>query len=281
MIATTRQHTVFLAILSSILFSSSLADKPSSARMPAAVVHAEQVLVPQKSTLLRQEAHDRNDYLEVTNSCGPLFEGHCIPAYTGPSEEYAEVADLRNGMLLRVRGTVRKGEQTWYRVHFDEWLRYPERVEGDWYVPAVAGHIVQSAGEQTDSPQDAASSKRIIVDLSEHMIYVYDGSTLFLQTKMASGIDASPTPIGTFSIFKKMPSRYMQGPLPGINDVPFDLPGVPWNLYFTEGGAVIHGSYWHDRYGTEQSSGCINLPPEVARILYEWAPIGTQVVVRR
>ena len=109
----------------------------------------------------------------------------------------------------------------------------------------------------------------------------YDGNYLYLTTKVSTGIDSTPTPLGTFSVYKKTPSRYMQGPLPGVSDVPFDLPGVPWNLYFTLDGAVIHGSYWHDRYGTDQSNGCINLPPEIAKILYDWAPLGTPVIVQR
>ena len=169
----------------------------------------------------------------------------------------------------------------WHQVYFDEWLRFPERVEGEWYVPSFVGRIVTDNGAQSVSSATPATSKRIIVDLSDHMIYAYDGDVNFLTTKIATGVELAPTPVGTFTIYKKTPSRYMQGPLPGVSDVPFDLPGTPWNMYFTQGGAVIHGSYWHDRYGTEQSSGCVNLPPELAKILYDWAPLGTTVTIRR
>ena len=72
----------------------------------------------------------------------------------------------------------------------------------------------------------------------------------------------------------------MQGPLPGISDQYYDLPGVPWNLYFTEQGAVIHGAYWHDHFGERWSHGCVNLPAEVAHKLYEWADLGTPVIVQ-
>ncbi|MCR4306356.1 MAG: L,D-transpeptidase, partial [Candidatus Yonathbacteria bacterium] len=89
-----------------------------------------------------------------------------------------------------------------------------------------------------------------------------------------------PTPRGTFTIFKKTPSRYMQGPIPDIADQYYDLPGVPWNLYFTHEGAVIHGAYWHDSFGSAYSHGCVNLPPEQARKLYNWADLGTGVIVK-
>jgi len=91
----------------------------------------------------------------------------------------------------------------------------------------------------------------------------------------------TPTPRGTFTIFKKTPSRYMQGPLPNFppDDV-YNLPGVPWNMYFTHEGAVIHGAYWHNSFGTRYSHGCVNLSPENARLLYTWADLGTTVTVQ-
>jgi len=72
----------------------------------------------------------------------------------------------------------------------------------------------------------------------------------------------------------------MQGPLPNIpSDDYYDLPGVPWNLYFTNGGAVIHGAYWHNSFGSPYSHGCVNLSPEDAEKIYNWAPLGTKVIV--
>jgi lipoprotein-anchoring transpeptidase ErfK/SrfK len=185
------------------------------------------------------------------------------------------------GQVFKIKSTENRNGQVWYQVYFDEWLRYPERVDGDWYIPAVAGRVVHSSATQVLSSSTPVTKKRIIVDLSDHMVYAYDGDTQLLATKVATGIGSTPTPTGTFTVYKKMPSRYMQGPLPGVTDNPFDLPGVPWNLYFTEDGAVIHGAYWHDRYGTNQSNGCINLPPELAKLLYDWAPLGTIVTIQR
>lgn len=73
----------------------------------------------------------------------------------------------------------------------------------------------------------------------------------------------------------------MQGPLPWLLDQQYyDLPGVPWNLYFTEQGAVIHGAYWHDSFGKPYSHGCVNVAPDEARELYEWTPLGTPVIVQ-
>ncbi len=273
-----KQQILLLCTLIGIVFFVS-SDTPSS-RVEA----QDDVIVPEQFLEIIQptvEHEGTYEYLEITDSCDPYFEGHCIPAYAGPGTQFEEVSDLRKDMIFKIRGRVQVNGQLWYRVYFDEWLRHPERVNGDWYIPAVAGRVIRDDGEKILGKENVITSKKIIIDPSEHMIYAYDGNTLFFQTKVASGIESTPTPVGTFSIYKKTPTRYMQGPIPGVSDVPFDLPGVPWNMYFTDDGAVIHGSYWHDRYGTNQSSGCINLPSEIAKILYDWAPLGTTVTVRR
>jgi lipoprotein-anchoring transpeptidase ErfK/SrfK len=43
-------------------------------------------------------------------------------------------------------------------------------------------------------------------------------------------------------------------------DTSFELRDVPYVQYFHEGFA-IHAAYWHDRFGTPRSHGCINLAP--------------------
>ena len=101
-----------------------------------------------------------------------------------------------------------------------------------------------------------------------------------MKAKVSTGIKGTPTPRGTFTIFKKQPSRYMQGPLPYISKHYFDLPGVPWDMYFTEEGAAIHGAYWHTDFGKKHSNGCVNLPVALSKKLYFWADVGTEVTVR-
>ena len=112
------------------------------------------------------------------------------------------------------------------------------------------------------------------------MLYAYDGEILFMTEPISTGLNLTPTPRGTFTIFKMTPSRFMQGPIPDVSDQIYDLPGVPWNLYFTEDGAVIHGAYWHDHFGKRWSHGCVNLPPQKAKELYFWADIGISVNVK-
>jgi hypothetical protein len=221
------------------------------------------------------------EYIEVENGCGPYFQGECVNVRSGPGEDYPVVTRLRNGVVLKIGGEVDRGDRTWYKIVFDEWIRYPERVTGDWYVAADYVYPLLDEGDRNLAyGVNASSTKRIIVDRAKQMLYAYDGDTLFMETSVSTGIELTPTLLGTYTIFKKTPSRYMQGPIPGLSDQYYDLPGVPWDLYFTSDGAAIHGTYWHNNFGRPSSHGCVNLPPEEAHKLYTWADLGTRVTVQ-
>ena len=223
-------------------------------------------------------------YIEVVDGCGPHFEGACVNVRSAPNASSTSVLQLRTGIVLAVATstTVDEAGRTWYQIIFNEPLRYPVRVNGSWYVASDYVQPFQDAGDQELAPGEAVASttKHILVDRTTQMLYAYDGDMLFMQTPVSTGLDLTPTPRGTFTVYKKTPSRYMQGPLPGISDQYYDLPGVPWDLYFTEQGGAIHGAYWHTEFGHEWSHGCVNLPLDAAKKLYDWTPLGTPVVVR-
>lgn len=220
------------------------------------------------------------EYVEVKDSCGVHFEGECVVVRSAPSTEADVVTRLRDHVILKVGGKVEHEDRIWYKIIFDEHLRYPERVISDWYIASEYVDVLLDEGDKTVWEDGSTSTdKHIVVNRSEQKLYAYVGDELFMETAISTGLELSPTPAGTFTIFKKTPSRYMQGPLPGFTDV-YDLPGVPWNLYFTHDGAVIHGAYWHDSFGSRYSHGCVNLSPEDARVLYKWADLGTKVVVQ-
>jgi len=222
------------------------------------------------------------EYVEVIDSCGPHFTGECLNARTGPGRDFPVQRQLRNGVVLKIGGSVERDGELWYQVIFDEFIRYPERLKGDWYVHSNYVRVLYDQGEKTvwENVSPTTTDKKIVVDFSSQLLRAYEGDTLYLETPISTGLELTPTPKGTFTIFKKTPSRYMQGPLPNLSDRQiYDLPGVPWNLYFTQGGAVIHGAYWHDSFGSVYSHGCVNLPVSVAQVLYIWADLGTKVIV--
>lgn len=219
-------------------------------------------------------------FLEIDGGCGPHYEGVCAQVRSGPGTEYPAIVKLRNGVVLKTDQVLTINGATWYRIVVDEWIRYPDRLPTAMYLSSTFVSPFSNVGVVAQESALPESSKKIIIDLSDQMLYAYDGENLYMKELVSTGIELTPTPQGHFRVYRKTPTRYMQGPIPGVSEKSFDLPGVPWNLYFTGEGAVIHGAYWHDAFGKSWSNGCVNLPPKKAKRLYQWADIGTHVYVQ-
>ena len=58
------------------------------------------------------------------------------------------------------------------------------------------------------------------------------------------------------------------------------LPDVPFIMYFYKGYG-LHGTYWHNNFGQPMSHGCVNMPTPEAEWAYNWAGIGTPVIVQQ
>ena len=65
----------------------------------------------------------------------------------------------------------------------------------------------------------------------------------------------------------------------------YDLPNVPHIMYFYNEntpkwkGYGIHGAYWHNNFGHPKSHGCVNLQLGDAELLFNWAEVGTRVII--
>jgi lipoprotein-anchoring transpeptidase ErfK/SrfK len=90
---------------------------------------------------------------------------------------------------------------------------------------------------------------------------------------ISSGKKSTPTLIGTFNIQSKFKTTRMRGS-------GYDVPNVPHAMFY-QGNYGIHGAYWHKRFGTPVSHGCVNLAPKHAKWLFEWASVGTPVVIQK
>ena len=119
--------------------------------------------------------------------------------------------------------------------------------------------------------------KWIDVSLSKQKLVAYEGQTPVLTSWVSSGLGRTPTVTGTYRVYLKYKSQTMRGNILGER---YEVPNVPDVMYFFSGYA-LHGAYWHNNFGRPMSHGCVNLPLGIAKRLYEWAPQGTIVMVRR
>ena len=126
--------------------------------------------------------------------------------------------------------------------------------------------------------QSAPGAKWIDVNLTTQTLIAYEGDWPVFRSLISAGLPRTPTPVGSYKVFTKLVKDDMRGGSVAAGDAYF-LPAVPYVMYFLEGGYAIHGTYWHSNFGNPMSRGCVNLTPENAKWLFEWAPLGTTVVV--
>lgn len=123
-----------------------------------------------------------------------------------------------------------------------------------------------------DVPEQISGLDRWVeVNLSQQMVYAYEGEELVNSFLVSTGTWQYPTVTGEYRIYAKYRYADMAGP-------GYYLPNVPYTMYFFKGYA-LHGTYWHNSFGTPMSHGCINLTIADAAWLYEWADIGTLVSI--
>jgi LysM repeat protein len=155
-------------------------------------------------------------------------------------------------------------------LYWNSWVYVGQRlaIPGRAQTPAPAAPSAPATA--TNQPAQNANGKWIDVSLSTQTLTAYQGETAVLQTRVSTGVRWYPTVAGTFKIYAKYASTRMRGP-------GYDLPNVPYVMYFYRGYG-LHGTYWHNNFGTPMSHGCVNLPTDDAKWLFNWAPVGTRVV---
>jgi len=119
------------------------------------------------------------------------------------------------------------------------------------------------------------SNKHIYIDLTNQRLYAKEGDKIIHEFAISSG-KWGRTPTGDFTIWIKLRATRMKGGNKALGTF-YDLPNVPYVMYFYNNeipkwrGYGLHGAYWHNNFGHPMSHGCINISPENAKLLYEWA----------
>ena len=124
-----------------------------------------------------------------------------------------------------------------------------------------------------DAELSSFTRKEIVVELAQQRVQAYENGRLIKTVTVSTGLPDTPTVQGEFSIYVKRESQTMTGP-------GYYLPDVPYVMYFYQGYG-LHGTYWHENFGEPMSHGCVNLPTDEAKWFYEWAEVGTPVLVMK
>jgi len=160
----------------------------------------------------------------------------------------------------------------WYRLK-------DELSELEYHVPAEYVRLIQPEEYAPISPEVDPWHKRIEVNLSTQTLVAYENDHPVLTTLISSGLPdytaddnliSTQTPIGSFNVYSKMPSKHMgDGNL--TDDIyAYELPGIAWTTFFAPHGVAFHGTYWHQNFGIPMSHGCINMKTDEARWIFRW-----------
>lgn len=134
-------------------------------------------------------------------------------------------------------------------------------------------------GQSFKAVTPTAFGKLLVGNVTTKKLWAYQNGKLVNSWLSSDGKPSTPTPLGEFHIYAKFTVQDMRGT--NADGSTYYQPAVPWVNYFYEGSAV-HGVYWHPLswFGAINSShGCIGLPVDEAKWVFDWAPIGTTVIV--
>ena len=158
--------------------------------------------------------------------------------------------------------------------------RVDERCRAEWYrvqLPLKPNGI--TGWVRAADVELAPVTTRILVDLSERKVTLFDRGREVLTAPAAIGSPQTPTPTGRYYVNQRLVPRNPSGPFgPGaIGISAFSDVLTGW----TQGGPIaIHGTNRPDLIGRAISNGCIRVRNDLLRRLFDRALAGTPVTVR-
>ncbi|WP_187107824.1 L,D-transpeptidase family protein [Sphingomonas xanthus] len=113
----------------------------------------------------------------------------------------------------------------------------------------------------------AAGEPRVVVSLSDQLVYLYRGDTLMAVSTTSTGTDKNPTPTGIFEVLAKKPMHHSRK---------YDNAPMPFMQRIDKYGIALHAGALP---GHRASHGCIRLPSSFAKKLYSVTSLGSTVMI--
>ncbi|HVK87028.1 MAG TPA: L,D-transpeptidase [Kofleriaceae bacterium] len=175
-----------------------------------------------------------------------------------------------NSKTATARATpAKKGEPAGTFTHrqivpiLEESAGYVRVGDGQW----IERKSVRIARKRSRPVATDADAKWIDIDRDEQVMIAYDGDTPVFATLVSSGRRKNDTPPALYRIRSKSSLTKMAAEESEASH--YIVSEVPWATRFRS-GLYFHAAYWHDRFGTVQSHGCVNLSPTDAKWVYDW-----------
>ena len=186
-----------------------------------------------------------------------------------------------------VAATLNRGDRLWVYGQVDGDEVAPGNVV--WF-KTLHGYYIYSGGTNLGDLSGVQrtpgmTGRWIEVDRGTAVAHAVDDGTVVHIAATTVGTPEFPTPLGTFTILRRVANETMDSATIGIpRNAPhgYYLTNVLYTQYFTNGGAALHYNYWSpaDAFGTGTGShGCVGLELDDAAYFWNFAGVGTPVVI--
>jgi hypothetical protein len=128
------------------------------------------------------------------------------------------------------------------------------------------------------------TGKTILISLSAQRLVACDGSTAFLSSLVTTGKPGLETPTGLYQIIGKWATWHMVSQCAKGTPCYYDPAWVSDAMEFRSDGYFLH-SWPQPQYGpgtqyqAYASHGCVHVPMDALNQLFNWAEVGTAVVI--
>lgn len=165
-------------------------------------------------------------------------------------------------VLEEVFGEWVSGKNLWYKIDGGKYAG--DYVFSDYVTPMSQ----PEAPANFTVPEEISTGENWIdVDLTKKVLTLFTYDKPLFATYIASGRPENPTRTGLYRVWYKLEKAEMQGG-PPLHAYRYHLKDIPWTMYYNNDYA-IHGTYWHDKFGTQQSAGCTNMTQGDAKYIFD------------
>ena len=120
---------------------------------------------------------------------------------------------------------------------------------------------------------------RIVVDVSQRRLRLFRSGKLALETRVAVGASATPTPLGRYFVDERYVLPDARGPF-GPDALGISAHSDALKDVWVEDGPIgIHGTNEPSSIGQAASHGCVRVANDVMSRLFPLAPAGTPVII--
>lgn len=136
---------------------------------------------------------------------------------------------------------------------------------------------------------NATEARTLYISISKRHLWACSAATQVYDSAVVTGMESLPadlTPTGTYRIYDKQTGLYLNGSDSTGSWHDYVYYWMPFlsNQYGVYG---FHDATWRkptdfgnvSPYSNGASHGCVELPLNTAKWVYDWAPVGTTVVI--